>query len=123
MEALDELAGAFRSRLIERARSGDGGGGPLEQEARSLVEREAAALPAPARDALVERVVRLATGLGPLDALLGDPEVDEVMVNGPDEVYVERRGAIERTAVRFGSAAEVEHAIERVLAPLGRRGD
>jgi pilus assembly protein CpaF len=123
MEALDELASALRARLIERARSGEAGSAPLEEEARSLVEREAAALPAAERAALAERVVRQATGLGPLDELLADPAVDEVMVNGPAEVYVERAGRIERTAVSFPSGSELEHAIERILAPLGRRVD
>ena len=65
----------------------------------------------------------LATGLGPLEPLLADPSVDEVMVNGPGEVWVERRGRIERTAVSFGGEAELMHAIERILAPLGRRVD
>ena len=65
----------------------------------------------------------LATGLGPLEPLLSDPSVDEVMVNGPGEVYVERRGRIEPTGVSFGGEAELMHAIERILAPLGRRVD
>jgi pilus assembly protein CpaF len=90
---------------------------------RSLVERDAAALPEAELEALVERVILLATGLGPLEPLLADPAVDEVMVNGPDEVYVERRGKLERAGVRFAGQAELMHAIERVLAPLGRRVD
>ena len=61
----------------------------------------------------------LATGLGPLEPLLSDPSVDEVMVNGPGEVLVERRGQIERTGVSFAGEAELMHAIERILAPLG----
>ena len=85
--------------------------------------REAAALPEPERAELAARVVRLATGLGPLEPLLADPAVDEVMVNGPREVYVERAGRIERTGVSFGSESELSHSIERILAPLGRRVD
>ena len=65
----------------------------------------------------------LATGLGPLEPLLADPTVDEVMVNGPGAVYVERRGRLERAGVEFAGEAELLHAIERVLAPLGRRVD
>jgi pilus assembly protein CpaF len=123
MEALDELAAALRGRLVERARSGEMGEDGLEGEVRRLVEREAAALPAADRDALCERVMLLATGLGPLEPLLADPAVDEVMVNGPDSVYVERGGRVTRAAVRFAGEAELMHAIERVLAPLGRRVD
>src|SRR5215212_295658 len=124
VEAIDELAAALRSRLIERARAGEAQpGAGLDAEVRALIEREAAPLPDAEREALRERVLRLATGLGPLEPLLADPEVDEVMVNGPGAVYVERRGRLERGGVAFGSEAELLHAIERVLAPLGRRVD
>ena len=123
MEAFDELAEALRRRLIERARHGPAQGGELATEVRALVDSEAPALPDADRDALAARVVRLATGLGPLEPLLSDPGVDEVMVNGPGEVWVERAGRIERTGVGFEGEAELLHAIERVLAPLGRRVD
>jgi pilus assembly protein CpaF len=122
MEALDELAAALRARLVERARDG-AAGGPLHEEVRALVEREAAALPEAERQALCERVVLLATGLGPLEPLLADPSVDEVMVNGPGSIYVERRGRLEPAGVEFAGEPELMHAIERVLAPLGRRVD
>src|SRR4051795_2637249 len=124
MEALDELASALRARLIERARSGEAVvNGALEDEVRELIEHEAGPLPEAERTALRERVLLLATGLGPLEPLLSDPAVDEVMVNGPASVYVERNGRIERTAVEFAGEAELMHAIERILAPLGRRVD
>jgi pilus assembly protein CpaF len=122
MDALDELASALRSRLVERARDGAAGGG-LEDEVRALVEDQAGPLPEAERDALAERVVLLASGLGPLEPLLADPGVDEVMVNGAGSVYVERAGRIERTGVRFRDEAELMHAVERILAPLGRRVD
>ena len=95
----------------------------MEEEVHALVEREAAALPEASRAELRSRVLLLATGLGPLEPLLADPTVDEVMVNGPGAVYVERRGRLERTGVGFAGEAELMHAIERVLAPLGRRVD
>ena len=124
MEAFDELAEALRRRVIEHARR-DGGSrnGALLTEVRALVDAEAAALPDGEREELAARVVRLATGLGPLEPLLSDPEVDEVMVNGPAEVWVERAGRLSLTDVRFGGEKELLHAIERILAPLGRRVD
>ena len=127
MHALDELAEALRARLIESARADSARAGALadglEAEVRALVEREAAVLDELDREALCERVLRLATGLGPLEPLLGDSAVDEVMVNGPGAVYVERRGRLERAGVTFEGEAELMHAIERILAPLGRRVD
>jgi pilus assembly protein CpaF len=123
MEALEELASALRSRLIERARAGEAAEGALDEQVSELVEVEAAPLPEADRAALRARVILLATGLGPLEPLLSDPAVDEVMVNGPGDVYVERRGRLERTGARFDGEAELLHAIERILAPLGRRVD
>src|SRR3954463_10179381 len=122
MDPFDELAEALRRRLIERARRGNTpAGGGLAVEVRALVDSEAAALPDGDREALAARVVRLATGLRPLQPLLSDPRVAAVMVSGPGEVWVERAGRIEPTSVRFASAAELMHSIERILAPLGRR--
>jgi pilus assembly protein CpaF len=123
MDALDELADALRQRLIERARDGAVGDGDVDGQVRAMVEREAPALSASDREELAGRVVRLAAGLGPLEPLFADPAVDEVMVNGPGEVWVERRGRLEPTAVAFDDEADLRHAIERILAPLGRRVD
>ena len=122
MGAIDEFAEALRGRLIERARAG-AAGADVREEVRSLVEREAAALAEDERAALCHRVLLLATGLGPLEPLLADQAVDEVMVNGPGEVYVERHGKLERSTAVFESDGALMHAIERILAPLGRRVD
>jgi pilus assembly protein CpaF len=124
MEALEELAEALRRRLIARARDGVAQNGALAGEVRALVDSEAPALPDAEREDLAARVVRLATGLGPLEPLLADPAVDEVMVNGPGEVWVERGGVLSRAPeVRFEGEASLMHSIERILAPLGRRVD
>jgi len=120
--ALDQLASSLRERLVERARS-EPSGEPVEEQVRALVAAEAGALPERERTQLAQRVLRLATGLGPLDPLLADPAVDEVMVNGGGEVYVERDGRVERADARFADTAELMHAVERILAPLGRRVD
>jgi pilus assembly protein CpaF len=119
--ALDQLAVALRERLLAEA-DGDAGG-DLEARIRALVEREAALLDVGAREELVARVAERSFGLGPLEPLLRDASVDEVMVNGAGVVWVERGGRLEPTDVRFGSAAELRDLIERILAPLGRRVD
>ena len=95
----------------------------LPDAVRELVEADAAVLERPTRERLIELILREAVGLGPLEDLLADPTVEEVMVNGPDWVYVERRGIMEATEVRFGSEQALRDAIERILAPLGRRVD
>jgi pilus assembly protein CpaF len=72
---------------------------------------------------LVGLVRRDTVGLGPLEELLRDPEVSEVMVNRHDQVYIERSGRIESTAVRFSSEQALRDAIERTLGAAGRRVD
>src|SRR3954466_12172869 len=118
MEALEELAHSLRRRLVERARDGGAGPGGVEAQAARLVADEAAALDPETREVLTARIVRLATGLGPLEPLLADPVVDEGMVNGSGAGWGERRGRIERAPAAFASDTELMHAIERVLAPL-----
>jgi pilus assembly protein CpaF len=123
----DELASRLRELLIERRRAdaarGREPGGDLPLAVKVLVEREAAILPPFERDQITARILRDTVGLGPLEPLLGDPEVEEVMVNGPDWVYVERGGRIEPTRVHFSDEGELRNSIERILAPLGRRVD
>ncbi len=72
---------------------------------------------------LVKEVVDEAIGLGPLEDLLADPEIDEIMVNNWDRIYVERKGKIQLTDKAFTDNAQVVHIIRRIIAPLGRRID
>jgi pilus assembly protein CpaF len=124
---LEELADSLRARLIESRReaaaAGAQRGDELADQVRELIEREAALLGAEDREALVARVLRDTIGLGPIEDLLADPTVEEVMVNGPRQVYVERAGKIEAVGACFADEEELRNAIERILAPLGRRID
>jgi pilus assembly protein CpaF len=124
---LDELAAELRKRLVDRRRaqaaSGGAGMAPLPEAVRSLVNEDAAILEGRTRDRLRELILREAVGLGPLEELLADQSVEEVMVNGHERVYVERAGRIERTEVSFASEQALRDAIERILTPLGRRVD
>jgi pilus assembly protein CpaF len=120
--ALDTLAGTLRDRLVERAGEPGDGDDPAARIA-ALVEREAAVLDPATRAALAARVAERAVGLGPLEPLLRDPAVDELLVCGTAPVWVERAGRLEQTGVRFTAEADLRHVIERILAPLGRRAD
>jgi pilus assembly protein CpaF len=121
------VAVALRGRLVERRRAeaaaGERSGGDLGEAVRTLVDEHAAILPAAEREQIAARIVRDSVGLGPLEVLLADPAVEEVMVNGPGCVYIERQGRLEPTGVAFESEEELRNTIERILAPLGRRVD
>ena len=122
-----EVSDRLRERLIEQRRTqaarGDRSAESLERSVDRLVEEQAAILPLAEREELAARIVRDSVGLGPLEALLADPAVEEVMVNGPGRVYIERGGLLEETEVCFESEEDLRNAIERILAPLGRRVD
>jgi pilus assembly protein CpaF len=124
---IEDLAGSLRMRLIERRRvaaaAGHAAVAELPEEVRDLVAEEAALLSGEDRAAVEARIVRDTVGLGPLEDLLADPLVEEVMVNGPGSIYVERGGKIESSGVSFGDEEELRNTIERILAPLGRRID
>ncbi len=62
-------------------------------------------------------------GYGPIEPLLNDPEITEIMVNGHDKIFVERFGLIERTPVKFESEAQLLRVIDRIVSPIGRRVD
>jgi pilus assembly protein CpaF len=123
----EALAADLRRRLVERRRAeaaaGMAGGASLEDAVAQMVDDHAAVLSEPRRARIRELILRDTVGLGPLEQVLADPAVTEVMVNGADEVYVERGGRIEPTEVRFASEGALRDAIERILAPLGRRVD
>ena len=75
------------------------------------------------RRKLIKEILDEALGLGPLEDLLADPDVTDVMVNNKDEIYTERFGKIELTNKRFISNDQVRTIIERIIAPIGRRID
>ena len=75
------------------------------------------------RARLFDEILSEVLGLGPLEKLLRDPTIDEIMVNGPNNVYIERHGKIEKVGITFDSDAHVERIIDRIVSPLGRRVD
>ena len=96
----------------------------VRQEVVTALREEGAILPADSLTVMVNQVSDEVVGLGPIERLLRDPEVTEVMVNGVDDVYVERKGRIERVeGLLFEGEEQVFHLIERIVAPLGLRVD
>jgi pilus assembly protein CpaF len=75
------------------------------------------------RNRLVQEMINEITGFGPLEPLLNDPTITEVMVNGPDHIYIERAGKIQRVDSFFLNEDHVHRIIDRIITPLGRRID
>jgi pilus assembly protein CpaF len=88
-----------------------------------IVADEERLLSSDERQEIVRSVTDNLLGLGPIQPLLEDPTVTEIMVNGPDEVYVERRGQIEPAGVSFEDQAHIRMIVERIVAKVGRRID
>ena len=95
----------------------------VEQAAETLLRREMPSVGGITRDQIVSRVVDEVVGLGPIDALMRDPSISEVMVNAPDEVFFEREGILYLSDVRFRDYGHIHRVIERIVAPIGRRVD
>ncbi len=127
-EELEQLVYRFHQRLIDEleaekleAMSPNERRQAVQEAIRALLARES--LNALVRDAVATRVVDEVVGLGPIEPLLHDASVSEVMVNSPDEIYFERDGILYQSDVRFRDANHVMQIVERIIAPLGRRVD
>ncbi len=120
-----ELVEHLRSRAARDPRVREPGiaRDDLAEVVRDMIAEERRILTGDAREELVAAVVDEALGLGPLEPLLRDPAVTEVMVCGPERVFVERNGRIAQVEARFHDDAHLLHVIDRILSPLGRRVD
>ena len=90
---------------------------------KSVYDQLHASLPEDLQRTIFQDVLNEMTGYGPIQPLLEDPDVSEVMVNGPKKVYVEKHGQLVRTPVAFDDDDHVMRVIERIILPLGRRVD
>ena len=88
-----------------------------------IIDQHSFPVTRPERQGLVEEIVHEVTGLGPLEPLLLDPTITEIMVNGPNNTFIERGGKIQRVDVQFLNDEHVRRIIDRIIAPLGRRID
>ena len=95
----------------------------ISQFILEIVEREKTPLALSERDQLIKEILDELFGLGPLEPLLADPSVSDILVNGSQNVYVERHGLLERTNVTFDDDAHVMRIVDRIVSRIGRRVD
>ena len=126
----DQLKQRIHQKLIGKldlSRVGDIENDVLQREIRSVIERlcegENNLLNRTERDRLVEEVLDETFGLGPLEMLLKDPAISDILINGPKDIFAERAGKMERTACEFRDNAHLLQIIDRIVSKVGRRVD
>jgi len=95
----------------------------VKQTLQTVLEHEETPLSNSDRVRLAQEIADDILGYGPLEPLLRDPDITEVMVNGPDQIYVERRGQISLIPARFGDETHLRRTIDKIVARVGRRVD
>src|SRR5262245_57825967 len=122
------LKARIQRRIIaELAPEADLGGVPgrraIEELFNDTLAEEGIPLPRLERTRLLEAIMAELLSFGPIEPLLRDESISEIMVNGPDSVWVERSGQLEETEIKFENDDHVRRIIDRIVAPLGRRCD
>ena len=124
------LVAAFRAKLLEEidltemsALAAAERRARLERVLGHIISREGPVLSTAERAQLIRRVVDEALGLGVLEPLLEDASITEIMVNGPDQIYIERAGRVELLPLRFASHEQLMQTIERIVSTVNRRVD
>src|ERR1044071_4807491 len=95
----------------------------VEDIFNTILDSENIVLTRSERARMFESIAADILGFGPLEVLLNDPEISEIMVNGPRQVFVERRGKLTKSDVIFNNDEHVLRVIDRIISPLGRRCD
>src|SRR5574341_1888513 len=95
----------------------------VEMAARTLVSEVSSSMFGERKEQVIKRIADDAVGLGPLEPLVDDATISEIMVNSPEEIYFERDGIIYLSALRFRDRDHVSLVVDRIIAPLGRRVD
>jgi pilus assembly protein CpaF len=129
-KSFEELKRLIHSKLVDKldlSRVSDLAGDTLRREIRLVVERlcdtENPLLNRMERERLIDEVLDETFGFGPLEMLLKDPTVSDILVNGPHKIYVERRGKLEKTDVKFRDNEHLLQIIDRIVSKVGRRVD
>jgi pilus assembly protein CpaF len=126
----EELKQRIHSKLVDKldlSRVGELEGDTLRREIRMVVEHlcdtEDTLLNRNERERLVSEVLDETFGLGPLEMLLKDPTISDILINGPKNIYCERRGKMEKTNVVFRDNNHLMQIIDRIISKVGRRVD
>lgn len=90
---------------------------------RSTLEREKTPLTSAEREQISDEILDELFGLGPLEPLLADPSISDILVNGANQIYIERRGLLHKTDVQFNDNAHLMRIIDRIVSRVGRRVD
>jgi len=129
-KSFEELKRHIHSKLVEKldlSRVSDLAGDTLRREIRLVVERlcdtENPLLNRMERERLIDEVLDETFGFGPLEVLLKDPTISDILINGPHKIYVERRGKLEKTDVKFRDNDHLMQIIDRIVSKVGRRVD
>src|SRR5262245_10992379 len=126
----ENLKRRIHGKLVDKldlTRVGELEGDILRREIRLVVEHlcdsEDTLLNRSERERLVDEVLDETFGLGPLELLLKDATISDILINGPRSIYVERRGKLERTTVQFRDNSHLLQIIDRIVSKVGRRVD
>src|SRR6266480_2486325 len=129
-KSFEELKRLIHGKLVDKldlSRVSDLEGDTLRREIRLVVERlcdtENPLLNRMERERLIDEVLDETFGFGPLEMLLKDPTISDILVNGPHKIYVERRGKLEKTDVKFRDNDHLMQIIDRIVSKVGRRVD
>ena len=126
-DPFQSLKSKIHKRVVDELGAAEIGQRQLEEAVTRIadytMDEEPIPVPRFERGRIISEVVDEVLGFGPIQPLLKDESVTEVMVNGPNQVYVERKGKLILTDVRFRDDAHVMHVIEKIVSPLGRRID
>jgi pilus assembly protein CpaF len=129
-KSFEELKRLIHGKLVDKldlSRVSDLEGDTLRREIRLVVERlcdtENPLLNRMERERLIDEVLDETFGFGPLEVLLKDPTVSDILINGPQKIYVERRGKMEKTEVKFRDNEHLLQIIDRIVSKVGRRVD
>jgi len=129
-EEIEIIKRRMHQRLVDKidlSRVGDLKGESFRREIRLVVEHlcdsENTFLNRSERDRIVDEVLDETLGLGPLEFLLKDPSISDILINGPKNIFVERRGQLEKTDVEFRDNAHLMQIIDRIVSKVGRRVD